>query len=290
MAGGLNLKRRIFNLGVEAANAIGIATDGYLCPLCGNGFGEECLTNGTLTIEHVPPKSDGGKPLILTCKTCNNSAGHNYEFDLKKRREIIGQTKCLVEQADGEFGHVKLKIGDLALNANLSRRNGTTHFEITDHNDPASLKSSLESFKSFAEGSELQVSSSKSYSKYNIEKADLKSAFLVMVAKFGYTIGFDQRMVPIRQAIICETDHTDLIHYIDLDSPANDKIFLDEKLGVAALKVEDRGVVIPWPSHPLSNFQKRGNFIKMQAKLFPLPRTFESLIDFHQANSSTKSD
>jgi hypothetical protein len=51
----------------------------YVCPLCYQVFGENELDQGVtnpLTIEHVPPKPLGGKPILLTCKNCNNKSGH----------------------------------------------------------------------------------------------------------------------------------------------------------------------------------------------------------------------
>lgn len=59
----------------------------YICPLCLRGYLKIALSQNVpnpLTLEDVPPKSLGGKPLILTCKECNNRSGMVLDSVLKK--------------------------------------------------------------------------------------------------------------------------------------------------------------------------------------------------------------
>lgn len=53
--------------------------DYYACPCCLLLYPREAVAAGFLTVEDVPPKSVGGRPMLLTCKRCNNTAG--AEFD-----------------------------------------------------------------------------------------------------------------------------------------------------------------------------------------------------------------
>ena len=128
------------------------------------------------------------------------------------------------------------------------------------------------------------IQTRKSFRRENIERSDLKAAFLALAAKFGYVIAFDKRMVPVRKAILCMEDHGDLIHYIDLPAEFSGKILIDEQKGVAAIRIEDRGVIIPWPSHPLSNFKRRGSKLTLEAKIFEFPIFFEAIVDLKQLN------
>ncbi|MFD2164202.1 HNH endonuclease [Paradesertivirga mongoliensis] len=60
---------------------------GYVCPLCFDAFFEKDLAHSApnpLTIEHIPPESLGGKPLVLTCKNCNSKSGHELDAHLLK--------------------------------------------------------------------------------------------------------------------------------------------------------------------------------------------------------------
>lgn len=61
--------------------------DFYLCPLCLKSFQELHLDQNEenpLTIEDVPPKKLNGKPILLTCKKCNNENGSVYDSELGK--------------------------------------------------------------------------------------------------------------------------------------------------------------------------------------------------------------
>jgi hypothetical protein len=65
-----------FDLGVRALGTISAdIDDAYACPCCLHAFGRDALNDGTLTAEDVPPKSLGGRPLLLTCAPCNSRAG-----------------------------------------------------------------------------------------------------------------------------------------------------------------------------------------------------------------------
>lgn len=67
-------RERLFSQGLEALEALGVNTeDEYVCPLCVHGFRRADIQ--ALTLEHVPPRSLGGNPLVLTCRRCNQSAG-----------------------------------------------------------------------------------------------------------------------------------------------------------------------------------------------------------------------
>lgn len=73
----------------------------YICPLCLESFTEYHLNQSVenpLTIEDVPPKKLNGKPLLLTCKKCNNLNGSIYDSELGKWFKAY----CVLE-GKGEF-------------------------------------------------------------------------------------------------------------------------------------------------------------------------------------------
>ncbi len=52
----------------------------YICPICAKIFEKQSIFQNKknpnpLTLEDVPPKKLGGKPILLTCKRCNNEIG-----------------------------------------------------------------------------------------------------------------------------------------------------------------------------------------------------------------------
>ncbi len=60
----------------------------YACPICLTPFTIEALADKRLSAEHVPPKSVGGRELLLTCKVCNNSAGTKLHADAKTKEDV----------------------------------------------------------------------------------------------------------------------------------------------------------------------------------------------------------
>jgi hypothetical protein len=71
----------------------------YVCPLCVStnfagvqifrAFPRAAVAERTLTAEHVPPKSFGGKELLLTCAPCNHTAGAHLDSHARKRENPI---------------------------------------------------------------------------------------------------------------------------------------------------------------------------------------------------------
>jgi len=81
-----NLKRAAwFTYGVEAlGRARPKAPRVYGCPFCLRGFDDPEM----LSLEDVPPKSIGGKPLVLTCRACNNRFGHLLDVNIRSGRDL----------------------------------------------------------------------------------------------------------------------------------------------------------------------------------------------------------
>src|ERR1700752_2897682 len=78
-------RQRWFAQGVEALQlARPSAPKVYGCPLCLRGF----ETPAALTLEDVPPKSIGGRPLILTCGSCNYNSGHMLDANIRSGRDL----------------------------------------------------------------------------------------------------------------------------------------------------------------------------------------------------------
>ncbi len=62
----------------------------YICPLCLRAYTDKSLdqkVSNPLTLEDLPPKSVGGSPKILTCKECNNKAGHSLDKTIAESLE-----------------------------------------------------------------------------------------------------------------------------------------------------------------------------------------------------------
>src|SRR6185437_857343 len=51
----------------------------YACPCCLVVYPRAAVAARVLTIEDVPPKVLGGRPMLLTCVECNSSSGTNFD-------------------------------------------------------------------------------------------------------------------------------------------------------------------------------------------------------------------
>ena len=91
--GKLVRKNRLFRQGKSNIESIlKCSSEAYCCPICG-GF----KSIDELTLEHVPPKSMGGKEIILTCKACNNEAGSNIDLNIANQQNMIRISKSLAK-------------------------------------------------------------------------------------------------------------------------------------------------------------------------------------------------
>jgi hypothetical protein len=78
------LRRRWFATGAAALQRAtgGVLAESYACPLCRIVIPAE--DQEELSLEDVPPKRLGGRPLVLTCKPCNNTHGSRLDSHAEK--------------------------------------------------------------------------------------------------------------------------------------------------------------------------------------------------------------
>lgn len=187
-------KRHLFERGVEAARWAGSRVGPYYyCPLCGRGFSEDALDpeaphENRLTEEHVPPKSVGGVPLVLTCWLCNNWAGVTVDAELAKREE---QHRFLDAGAlkQGEYsGPGRLRLGELELNVDMELEpDGGTFRVLSERNAPETYEKARELYEEAdRDGLKFNVSPVRRFHHRKAKIGDLKSAFLIGFAAFGY--------------------------------------------------------------------------------------------------------
>lgn len=281
------IRLNYFNQGADALEALGLQERGYVCPICRLLFDHAQLRNGDLTIEDVPPKSVGGKALLLTCRTCNNSAGHLYENHLKLREDVFRQAQGLMGLSEGVIGHFQQTIGDTKINVDVVRSSGSVSIRVSKKNNPRDLISSRKALESFEKGSKFQLTTGKSYIPNKAALADQKTAFLLIGAKFGYTYFLRKRVNLVREQIYSglKTGDDTILQYIKTDAKLGNNIAIDERAGIAFLELNSRIVGMPWISHPESNFKSRLQDAAQQelkTKLIAWPEKFEAILDFNE--------
>lgn len=176
--------------------------DIYLCPLCLSAFNIKAIAgaNPLLTLEHCPPKSMGGKPLVLTCKKCNNSFGSKSDYHLLNtinKEPFLNMEMNSSMEMNFRFGEMPIKgemelIGDKKILIKLNKKSNPHHIPKIEE----ILKKPEGEFK-------FQFTTSK---KDAMKKGVMKSAYLYMFSLFGYAFVLDRNIVKLRESLLSEID------------------------------------------------------------------------------------
>lgn len=278
-------KRSLYAQGVAAAKAVGIQPEVYICPLCLNGYGEDAVLDGTLTLEHVPAESLGGNGIILTCKTCNNTAGHALESQSHLRAKQNNFISTLVGKELGHGGCGVAKFGDVQINIELIRSSDAVTLKASKNNSPAALLASQAFFEKASiednwKNLSFQVSSKDAFHVRRAHVADLKAAFLSLSAAFGYSFAMHDVLAPVRKQIAEPESHIIDNWWGKADMPAL-SIGIVENEGLAIVSLTSGSIAIPWPT------RKDGRWINASTAEpksmigwgWPWPKSFEAYID-----------
>ena len=136
----------------------------------------------TFTVEDVPPQSVGGRPLLLTCYTCNSSSGHTLDWHWAHFWKVEGFAVVgLPEPVTVNFVYE-----DLETVAELSTENGAFVLRlIKKASNPEFLKETERLF-----GEAIEKAGQPGPMKVNFHKSTFEG-YLVGMAIGGY------RMIPI---------------------------------------------------------------------------------------------
>lgn len=194
----------------------------YICPLCmenhififHNGAAK---ISSEFTLDHVPPDVVGGTFKIMTCKACNNNAG-NYEGEFKKLIDLVS----LGEKKTDTI--ISTEVTVIETNKTLK-----TKFRITEQGNPSfyfeeNVKKHNKEVKQFLE--ELHAGKHKKlkifipgYDVLKMQKACLKSAYLICFQNWGYEFAYSKNAELIRKVLKGEIEYP-------LETPL---IFVDRK-------------------------------------------------------------
>ncbi|MEM7511342.1 MAG: hypothetical protein AAF388_10450 [Bacteroidota bacterium] len=196
--------------------------EGYLCPICFDLFDKSHLKknhDNPLTLEDVPPKSLGGKAILLTCKHCNSSCGHNLDVHLVNRlqeNEAIQflpntKSKTTFEKNGNKVGGLievdKNGVIKLDLREAWSNPKEKKNF-MEQVFPPLKLKNTLFhsrnniGINSKFESDTFTVKFPNKSEERKAEIALLKSAYLFAFAKFGYSFLINSGLYRIREQIL----------------------------------------------------------------------------------------
>lgn len=172
--------------------------EAYVCPLCLNFFTREQLDAGVLTDEDVPPKAVGGKPLVLTCVSCNNASGSLLDEALTDEEKLrtFGKPHTLGPLP----GSVTF---DGIPNNGAIRFDGETFVMLGDpgQNNPATLAAHTESLERLRSGSSMELTFRVKGNPRRAGIGWMRSAYLASFAVYGYRYVLQPAFGSLRAAI-----------------------------------------------------------------------------------------
>lgn len=203
MSKGEDKRQAIFDVYKDNLNLLidnGFVTgnkDLYLCPICLQPH-KDLNSDDALTLEDAPPKSLGGSAKTLTCKTCNNTAGYKIDFHLTERLREIDSGKFTV----GTETPVKVKIDGETFQGKITvEADGTMKmYHSKKNNHSAKLEKTMAELNG---GKIINMEFLKSrVIPENLEYALLKTGYLMMFERFGYSLLLDNCFDIVRQQLI----------------------------------------------------------------------------------------
>ena len=160
----------------------------YICPICLNHFSETDLNNDSpnpLTLEDCPPKSLGGKANILTCKSCNNTCGHEIDFHLVERMNEKDKSAFI----PGTSGKVTVEKDGRKVQGTFEvTEEGTMQMQHSyKNNNPSLLDDFIKTVSPKGEDPIINLNFIKSrVDPKKLQLALLKTGYLLVFEKFGY--------------------------------------------------------------------------------------------------------
>lgn len=204
----------------------------YVCPICLHAFSEEALALRVLSREDVPPKSMGGRKLVLTCRRCNSEGGH--EADSHARREAD-----LYDFATGDLREIKAGLttasGSVPIRLSASG-GGILMFGVPAATAPTTHAHVMGDFEDATRDGKWEGFSLKlAFPAFSPERARaswLRSAYLAFFAALGYRFIFRPELDMVRARIRDPR----------LDEPRTFRILRPESSAPALIRVEQPDV------------------------------------------------
>jgi L-fucose mutarotase/ribose pyranase (RbsD/FucU family) len=171
-----------------------------------------CNQENCLTLEDIPPKSLGGKPKALTCKSCNSKSGHildnnllNAILDADLRqfsKSVKNSIKLTVNDTSVIAKICSDKKGSFIIETDSKRNNPNTLDQFTknlfptiNYDDPLDQSDQIESEK-------FKIEFFRNYKIDNAYIALLRIAYLLLFAEFGNSFLINNNLEDLRSQIL----------------------------------------------------------------------------------------
>lgn len=172
----------------------------FACPLCFRLLGRDSLPTGDITVEHVIPKSLGGRLLTLTCRECNNRDGTLLDAHLVHRF----RAQDALAGVSHEPLRSRVRIGDGEMGADLYLFAGNApRLEIYGVPKVSNPELHAAAVRALDEGHiQGHFSLSLGYKALHSRVAVLRVGYLLMFRHFGYGYILHKSVQQVRHQIL----------------------------------------------------------------------------------------
>ena len=178
----------------------------YGCPLCQTFFTIDELATKNLTKEHVPPRSIGGREMVLTCRQCNNRAGSTFDAHLERAEAFrrFGSDEPL-RQLD-----ITLTVAGIPNRGSMyAGPAGILIYGNPKQNHPEDVAKITESFADLVnDGHRMEVTFRDTFHPRTAQLGFVRAAYLAAFAVLGYAYIFRPVFEPIRAALNGDDDES----------------------------------------------------------------------------------
>ena len=269
-----------------------------ICPLCitANGFRafrRLADDQRLLSVEDVPPEKLGGRPLLLTCKDCNNRAGHRLDAEAVKVERI---SRTLTGTGTG-LTRARLGMDGISINVEFGSRPGEfAIFGCPAHTSPKAQAAFFDAVErvvtSKAPGWQMQLRFPHPIDARRAALSWLRSAYLAGFAKFGYRLILGRAYGPLRESIRnAEAGPWDGFLMVDRELQRDEKLIIiiarpTELAGGLLVQMGHHVVALPGPNDV--DFYRRlssasrdsaGGRLNWEGTVYPWPKGPEFLLD-----------
>jgi hypothetical protein len=177
--------------------------EAIMCPICMvlyNRKGLDQTVENPLTIEHCPPEELGGKPMLLLCKSCNNTAGSELDIRLM---EYLNVKPFNEQQAEGRvmLKNSTFKGGALDVRGTMElKRIDANSFYIDLKATDTYRKNRFDNILK-ADKIEITYKPHETPSLHIVHTALLKIGYLLAFAKLGHPFIFNGNYDGVRRQI-----------------------------------------------------------------------------------------
>lgn len=175
----------------------------YICPICLDQFEEKDIISGStnfLTEEDAPPAKLGGKRIVLTCKDCNSTAGHQIDNHLVNR--IRENDENSFYKGTKQYRNIEFESQNITAEITSNGDGTLSVFHKSKNNNPSLLDKFVYGIKNKTVGPLLNLEP-KDY-QVNSERVNLallKTSYIITFSKFGYIFLLDDFFNSIRSQI-----------------------------------------------------------------------------------------